>query len=225
MEQERQTASSGANFKLRHYRLPLYLILGDGQPASGTTWSRIKEIARDAKDRAPARQRVVLDLLVDAINPASGLSPKSAMRWLDRSKELPSDPWLLEACKPLLNLPDDVVRAHGAAEGSASIRLVKPRNLILAGRSGIGLAMVQAGRPATVFLPSAAHLRKHLDASLEPWIAEWEAMQQALVPGFIPDGRQLVTVSTEPNSQKAAVVAACFQKLISCLYPGAPATC
>jgi len=208
----------------KHCRgLPLYQILGDEESAANITWWRVREIALKAKDQANARQRVVLDLLVGAIDDARGLVPKSAMRWLDRSKGLPDNPWLLGACKPLLDLPDDVVRAHSAAEGSASIRLVKPRELIRAGPSGIGLAMVQAGRPATVFLPSAEHLTEHLDASLRPWIAEWNTMLQALVPGFIPDRRRLVTVSTDmPSTQKAAMVADCFQMLVSYLYPGAP---
>jgi hypothetical protein len=36
--------------------LPLLLVLGDGEPAASVTWSRVKEIAIAAKDRAHARQ-------------------------------------------------------------------------------------------------------------------------------------------------------------------------
>ncbi len=225
IECENFSANKGQNeaYKANCNGLPLFQVLGDGQPSAGITWSRVKEIALAAKDRAHVRQHVALDLLVAAIEHASGLSPKSAMRWLDRPGELPSNPWLLNSCEPLLDLPNDVVRTHGAAEGSASIRLVKPRELIRAGRSGIGMAMVQAGRPGTVFLPSAEHLVEHLDESLRPWIAEWKTMLHALVPNFIPDGRRLVTVSTDMlGIQKAAMVADCFRKLISRLYPGAP---
>jgi hypothetical protein len=180
-----------------------------------------------AKDRVHARQGVVLDPLVAAIDYASGLSPKSAMRWLD---QLPSSPWLLEACKPLLDLQADVVRAHAAAEGSASIRLLKPREPIQAGRAGVVMAMIQAGQPNKVFLPSSEHFAKHLDDSLAPWIAEWKAMLRDLVPGFVPDCRELVTVPTNTFGapHKAPIVAGCFRKLISCLLasrcaaPGGP---
>ena len=210
----RQKAEYGANC----CGLPLLWVLGDGEWGANITyitWSRVKEIALAAKDRVHARQGVVLDLLVAAIDYASGLSPQSAMRWLDH---LPSNPWLLEACQPLLLLQDDVVRAHAAAEGSASIRLLRPRGLIQAGRAGIVMAMIQAGRPNTVFLPSSERLEKHLDVSLAPWIAEWNEMLRDLVPGFVPDRRGLVTVPTNKfGAQKAPIVAGCFQRLISCL--------
>lgn len=219
IECENFGANTGQNdaYKANCNGLPLFLVLGHGEPAFGTTWSRVKEIALATKDRAHPRQRVALDLLVAAIELASGLTPHTVMRWLDK---LPDNPWLLKACGQLLHLPKDVVRAHGAAEGSASIRLLKPPELIRAGRSGLGMAIIQAGRPATVFLPSPEHLMEHLDGSLRPWVAEWDSMLHALVPGFIPDGRGLVTVPTDTCGEKAAMVADCFEKLISLLYPG-----
>jgi hypothetical protein len=210
--------SQNEAYKVHCNGLRLIQVLGDGAPAADITWSRVKEIAKDAKKQSSPHQGVTLDLLAAAVDHASGLLPKSVMRWLDRPRDLPKDPWLLNAAAPLLALPHDVVRAHSAAEGSASIRLLKPRSLIRAGRSGIGMAMIQAGRPMTVFLPSPEHLGEHLDDTLCQWIREWKDMLNELVPGFIPDGRRLITVHTRASPAiKAEMVAACFRSLISLL--------
>jgi len=140
------------------------------------------------------------------------------MRWLNRPGELPHHSWLLQASAPLLALPADVVGAHGAAEGSASIRLLRPKTLIRAGRGGIGMMMVQAGRPDTAFLPSPDRLTKHLDERLGWWVGEWAAMLHALVPGFIPDGRRLVTIAIDRRGDRnATAIAACLGKLTACV--------
>jgi hypothetical protein len=131
---------------LKHCGLPVYSILGTAEPQAGTTWSRISEMALGVRAEVSSRQVVILDLLLAAVSDILSLSPHSATRWLKRPDELPKIPWLLEACAPLLALPDDVVGAHAVTKGSASVRLRKPRWAVNAGRSGLGLAYGPGGQ-------------------------------------------------------------------------------
>ena len=174
-----------------HYKslgLDLFWVVGKaGLQEKCTTWHEIGVLAHKRRLNIDEQVAVALDLLIGAIQDIEGMN-LSKVSWIQVPDDLPELLKSEKAFEPLLRLPEGIIGAWRFAQGSASLRLLKPAAALRTGPNGVGLAMTQAGKPGIVVLPAAGHLRKKLDIKFDDWIDEWTDLMARLAPNAAASG-------------------------------------
>jgi hypothetical protein len=219
-----RVASEAGGLGASRHGLPLYIIATRRRETRGTTWAAVRKLARESLPAADAQEAVTLNLLIgaiDAIRDAAATAPRPGPRI---SAEAAQNPWIKEACAPLLDLRmGPYVVAEGFAVGSAAIRLIGPKHCVRQDprRKGVVLAMARATQEDQAFVAGTELLREHLAPHLESWIAAWDEMLRSAASGAL-SYRRMMRVSTAPEGLPAAAVAALFGKLVTLLLARRP---